>query len=333
MPSSPPVRRFAHEAMTTTFELMLVEADAAYARQASLAFFAEIDRLEKILSRFDPCSEISQINRLRPGESVAVGRDAFDCLLAARQACEATGGRFDPTVGPLLRYWKQEHARPGSHAEGAFERALAAVGMDRILFAIDGEDATPGAPETPGAPHRYLIGLRPEAGPDAPGVEIDLGAIGKGYALDKAWELLADWKIELALLSSGGSTVLAVGEGPDPDSPAGGWRLGVGGLWAKPGDVQSVRLRNFAMSGSGTEVKGEHILDPRTGKPGRKALQAWSLGPSATLSDALSTALIMMTPEEIEAYCQAHPVDSAYVVYPKADGGHETRMFGEFFEM
>jgi thiamine biosynthesis lipoprotein len=167
-------------------------------------------------------------------------------------------------------------------------------------------------------------------------LDLDLGAVGKGYALDKALDVLREWGIENALLHGGTSTAVAVGspevlpadqvssEHPSANAirplgieTLGGWPVGVGAGW--PGAPSRILLSGRALSGSGTEVKGEHILDPRTGAPARRHLAAWASAPTAALSDALSTAFFVMTPEEIEGYIALHPDIWACVVVAYGD--------------
>jgi FAD:protein FMN transferase len=119
----------------------------------------------------------------------------------------------------------------------------------------------------------------------------DLGAIGKGFALDCMAEVLREWSFPAFLLVAGGSSILA------GDSPAGmaGWSCGLG-------DDNSPRrywLNNASLSGSGLAVKGAHILDPRTGQPAGRKNRAWALCDTAAESDALSTACMVLTPAQI----------------------------------
>lgn len=326
MNSQPNLHRFAHQAMNTTFEAHLVDDDANYARQAAHAIFREIDRLEQLLSRFNSCSEIAMINRLRPGECLTVTRDVFDCLYLARQIFDDTGGLFDVSIGPVIRFWRDVRNEVRPFDEAVLEQARARVGLQHLEFRVTG-GAADGNGESTGGPQYLVVGLSPDA--CEAGIDIDLGGIGKGYALDKCLELLEDWGIRSALLSAGGSTVLAIGSGPDGD----GWKLGIGGVHAGPaGAADRVILRDAAMSGSGPELQGEHIFNPVTGRPGRVALQAWSIGPSASVCDALSTAFIMMAPEAVEAYCRDFPQSSAYIAYEGEEPGKpQVRTWGAFF--
>ncbi len=313
------VYRFSHEAMTTTFELIVTQAEAEVALQAALAVFQEIERYERLLSRFDPCSDLSQINRLRPGERVCVTAELFECLQIAQRVSEETRGAFDVTVGPLMRCWRGEEGRVKIPSDEEVEQARARIGMDRVLL-LGQPDL---AEVEQGAPFGFLVGVREEsAGGVTDGVELDLGAIGKGYALDKSIGILDDWGIESAILHSGTSTSLAIGDGGEAGGcwpGERGWPIGVGGDHSAALGLDTVLVRNAAVSGSGKEVKGEHILDPRTGRPARGHAAAWVMCPSATLSDALSTAFMVMPPEEIEAFCARHG-DVAAMVLENREG-------------
>ena len=284
---SPLLHRFSHEAMTTLFEVIIAHPEGEYARQAAAAVFREVDRLENSLSRFNPGSEIGQINLLQPGQSLSVSDDVMDCLLAAVWVANETNGAFDATVGPLVNCYRTLDGKPLIPNEVDLAQARNRVGMRHLLL----------------DPQRHRVGVKTP-------VELDLGAIGKGFALDKGAEILEEWEIGNALLHAGTSSVLAIGTGDRPD----GWAVGIGGDWGAQAGMETVTLSNMALSGSGKEVKGEHILDPRTGHPATGHVAAWSICPSAAVADGLSTAFMVMTGEELKAFCACHPEIEAYVV-------------------
>jgi len=131
-------------------------------------------------------------------------------------------------------------------------------------------------------------------------LEFDLGAIGKGFALDRIAELLRQWDCPSFLLVAGGSSILA-GDSP-PDSP--GWSCGLG----EDDASQRFFLTHASLSGSGLAVKGTHILDPRTGRPAMRQNRAWVLADTASESDALSTACMVLSEPELEqVLAQNHP--------------------------
>ncbi len=269
-PNASSIHRFAREAMTTVFEVVVAGREEEYARQAARAAFDEVDRIERLFSRFDPSSEISRLNRLGAGRKMRVGLETYQCLTIAARMQAETGGAFD--VNYRARANLPELLSLARIADGFEAERLARKGRRK------------------------------------PGVlDLDLGAIGKGYAVDSALEVLKDWGIDNVLVHAGTSTALAIGPGPAPGPRSEGWRVGVASAWKCPGSPRTIRLRDLALSGSGKEVKGEHIFDPRTGLPARGHRAAWAAHPSATVSDAASTAFLVMSTAEAEAFAAAHP--------------------------
>jgi len=284
------LHRCFHEAMTTSFEVIVVHENSTYVRQAAETVFTEIDRLEHLLSRHDGSSDISRINLLKPGESARITPDVFECLAAASWVNHVTEGAFDVTVGPLLKPAGGTTVRSCRPDHGL---SLSRVGMRRLEL----DSAS------------FSVGIKMESG-CSEGVLIDLGAIGKGYALDKAADILEEWGINNYLIVAGGSTALASGDG----DKGCGWKVGVGGQWGKAAGMESICLLNEALSGSGTEVKGEHIVDPATGLKASGHIAAWSVCPSATVADALSTAFMVMSTQKVAAFCGKYVRMSAFVV-------------------
>ena len=145
----------------------------------------------------------------------------------------------------------------------------------------------------------YRVGVK------APGVKLDFGGIGKGYALDECAKILRSEQFELHnwLLDGGTSTYLVSGA-PTPEET--GWALGVGGVWKERTKTPTVvRLSEGSLSGSGFELRGEHVRDVRRGGAAVKWAQSWSRAKSATVADALSTAALALEAREIKAACAA----------------------------
>jgi len=297
-PSLEHVHRFAHEAMGTLFEVAVAGQEKKYAEQASMAVFREVDRLENLFSRFNPCSELGQINRLRPDESLRIGLEVYECLKTAEQVRLDTAGAFDINYKARLRIRGPE-------------------GTER--FQPGGQAGNPGYELSSGA-DGFSIRL-PELGGEnyAASLDLDLGGIGKGYALDRAVSILSDWTVERALVHSGTSTAVAFGSAPGLKEGEEGWPVGVGGKWSSADAPGRVLLRDRALSGSGTEVKGGHILDPGTGREAESHLAAWVSHPSAAIADAISTAFMVMRQDEVEAYCRSHPEVWALVITNKGE--------------
>jgi thiamine biosynthesis lipoprotein len=271
---------FSHKAMATVFEILVGHPDAAYAQKAALEAFLLIDRLEGEFSRFIGNSDISRINRAAVREQVRVNPAVFECLRRSMAAWEMTGGAFDVTVGHLKD--------PGG--KGGPPVRETAAGMDALV--LDGSGF-------------MVTKTRP--------VEIDLGGIGKGFALDRAADLLLEWDLHDVFLHGGTSSVLARGRPSGRD----GWEVTI----SRPEDrgriLHRFVLRDRSMSGSGVE-KGFHIIDPERLAPAQDTLAAWAVAKDAALADALSTAFMVMGWEDVKRLCSEDPDIKAVVV--KKDG-------------
>lgn len=308
----PTLHRFAHDAMATTFEVVLAARSRAYAEAAAEAAFAEIDRLERELSRFIPSSDIARVNALRPGDALQVGIDAFECLQLAEAVWRETGGVFDVTVGGWL-------PRTSTSPPAA----------DRRGDASDPRDGGPNLRVAVGMPLIELNPPRRQVRVRSAGVVVDLGAVGKGYAVDQAVEMLWQWNIAQGLVHAGQSSVFAFGEPADPNVPhRGGWAMPIRDPLDHSRTLGQICLRGESLSGSGRALHGEHILDPRTGLPApTETVGAWAVASSAAMSDAFSTAFMLLTPGEVEACCRR--VAGLSAILALRDGaGTALRSFG-----
>jgi FAD:protein FMN transferase len=293
-------------AMACRFEVMLSSDDAADIAAARAAL-DEADAVETWLTVFRETSAVSNLNRRAAHEDVVVDQELFAILDRSAGLHVQTEGAFDVTSTPLSRCWgflKREGRLP---TEREIEAACAIVGMSHVQL---------------DAPRRRVRFARP-------GVEVNFGAIGKGYALDRMGAVLRGRGSRRALLSAGHSSVLALG------GKGRGWpvdlrpRLAsrrVGRLWIKNGAIGT--------SGAGeqfVEIAGRrygHVIDPRTGRPADGVLGASVIARDAATADALSTAFLIGGPDLARRYCAAHPDVLAVLVLDEP--GERTDVFGRY---
>ena len=298
-----PAYRFPHFAMACRFEVTILDCPAAAAHDAAEAAFERLDELERQLSRFLPGSDVWLISRLAPGAWLTVDLDTEACLLHAVEICAETGGVFDPTTGALRECWRDDEGTDLTPSDEQLRQALARTGMDKLV--IDTEN------------HTVSVKVNRLA--------IDLGGIGKGYAIDEMADVLRDWDIETALIGGGGSTHYRLG------CPRGrnGWRIALGDLDGLMGAMPSFTLRDRASSGSGVTADHIHIIDVHTGRLVTGPRATWAHAPTAAESDALSTAFLLMDASQVQEYCRRH-ADVGGIVAVLADGRTRLERFGRW---
>jgi len=280
--------------MATRFEILLHGENPAWLRAAGEEVLDEVDRLESQLSLYRPTSEIARVNWLAAREPVRVSPNVFRLLQHAKQLHEETGGAFDITIAPLVRCWGFMGGTGQFPEAEAIEAARAKVGMKQIQ--LNADDCT--------------VRFAQE------GVMIDLGAIGKGYAVERAVELLRETGVSSALFHGGTSTIYGLGHPPDSDC----WKVAL--EYPHPEEEQkrarhlaTVALRDEALSvsaiwGRSFVKEGKtfgHVLDPRSGQPVCGTLMTAVALPSATETDALSTALLVSGEAGFETISNLRP--------------------------
>lgn len=293
-PAEPRLFSRAEPAMGTRFEIRLYARSEYRAERAMDAAFAVIHRLDRSLSDYDPGSEISRIGAAA-GSAAALpcAPSTFEVLARARELAEATGGAFDPTVGSLTRLWRR-HARAGT-LPSPREMEEASEGVGYALMLLDRKSGTV-----------RLV---------HPATRLDLGAIAKGYAADRALEVLDSRGCGAALVDAGGD--LAIGGAPPGRE---GWLIGgADGPGAPPrpmvrcgvatsGDrFQSLRAEGAALS---------HIADPRTGGFLAGAPEVTAIAPDSATADALASAFAVLGPADAEAIARTMPGVSAVFRLP-----------------
>jgi FAD:protein FMN transferase len=277
---SVPAVTLACHAMATRFEVVLHGENAAALRAAGEEALRLVEELEGQLSLFRASSEIAHLNARAAREAVRVTPSLFALLQRAQRLNEECGGAFDITIAPLVRCWgfMGGMGRMPSAEEVAEARAKVGMGLVQLR------------------PEDFTVRFARE------GVMLDLGAIGKGYAVERAAEVLREVGVTSALLHGGTSTVQAIGQPPGEEF----WKIAIEipapSKDMPPTLLATVPLKDEAMSVSGVqtnsfEVGGRtfsHIIDPRTGEPARGTVLAAVVLPSATETDVLSTALLTL---------------------------------------
>ncbi|UCE98843.1 MAG: FAD:protein FMN transferase [Planctomycetota bacterium] len=279
--------------MATIFEIFIFHSDSQYAAQAAHAAFDELDFLETELSRFIENSDISRINNLAANQPLQIGLSAFECLQVSVRMYDETDGAFDITIGSLMDCWLGEDKTEQRPSKKKLNVARRHTGLRLI--------------ELDEARHTVTLLTGP--------VQIDLGGIGKGYAIDQMAKLLRDWSIDVALLHSGCSSVLALGAPPGTK----GWPLTLSNPSDQNQTLAYIYLQDRALSGSGLQ-KGLHIIDPHMGKPVEGKIAAWASAADAVAADALSTAFMVMSPDQIRQYCLRHSDMLAMVLVEQQSG-------------
>jgi len=301
-------------AMACRFELLFNAGQYPNDTEAAVAALDVVEKLESQLSYFRPTSEISRLNLLGGDGPVPVSQEVFDLLALALDLSRQTGGAIDVTSTPLWEAWG--FARRGGTVPTEDELAAALEHVGNHLVELD--------------PGQRTVHFK------HPAVRLNLGSLGKGYALDWAAEVLRSAGVADFLFHGGQSSVLARGselkQGAEAP-PSEGWTIGVRHPLRPDQRLGEIRLRNRSLGTSGATFqyfrhKGRrygHILDPRSGRPAERVLTSTVVAPSATLADALSTAFFVMGPEQTAEFCRTRPEIAALLVCP-AEGGRGIRV-------
>ena len=268
--------------MATYFEVALWGRDEEYLQAVADEALREIQRVEQQLSFFRSDSDVRALNVHAAERPVPVDPRVFRLIERAKALSADSGGAFDITVAPLLKAWGFQGAAGAMPGDSEVEAARELVGMD--LIELNPDDFT-------------VKFMRPE-------VQIDLGAIGKGYGIERAAEIIRDAEIPGALIHGGTSTVEAIGLNPDGNP----WPVAIQDPTDSEKQLAVEPLTDTALSISAVHGKffteGDqrygHVIDPRTGRPAQNALLAAVVADSATDSDALSTALLVRGEEYLD---------------------------------
>jgi thiamine biosynthesis lipoprotein len=269
-------------AMATFFEVALWGREDSYLQLVADEALREIQRVEQQLSFFRSDSEVRGLNVYAADRPVPVDPRVFRLIERAKALAADSGGAFDITIAPLLKAWGFQGSAGAMPTDSAVESARKLVGMDLIEL----------------NPDDFTVQFTKR------GVQIDLGAIGKGYGIERAAEIIRDAEIPGALIHGGTSTVEAIGLNPEGNP----WPVAIQDPTDSEKRLAIVPLADSALSISAVHGKFfmdedqqyGHVLDPRTGSPVQNALLAAVVADSAADSDALSTALLVRGEEFLD---------------------------------
>jgi thiamine biosynthesis lipoprotein len=296
---------FTEVHMGTRFRIVLYARDDATAKLAARAAFARAAELDAIMSDYKADSELMRLCKQAGGPPVPVSADLFAILYRSQDVARRSKGAFDVTVGPLVRLWRRARKTRRLPDPKDLEEALKRVGYDKMR--LDAERRTV----------QLLVA----------GMLLDLGGIGKGYAVEEMLAVLRRYGITRALVQASGD--IAVGDAP-PDAK--GWKIGLAPLRDPDAEPDHyLLLEHAAVSTAGdarqhVEIDGKrysHIIDPRTGQAvvGRSSVSV--IAPDGTTTDGLDTALSVMGPEAGLALVEA--TDAAACIFVReGKGGLET---------
>ncbi|MFN7919186.1 MAG: FAD:protein FMN transferase [Bryobacteraceae bacterium] len=264
------------DAMGSTYTIVAYGDDRNKLQAAVDQSFEEIHRLDEALSNYKPHSEWSMVNREAGSRAVRVTPELFRLLEDCLSYSGKTEGAFDITVGPLVRTWGFYKGSGRLPHRAEIRTALAKVGYRNVI--LDKENSTV----------RFA----------KPGMEIDPGGIGKGYAVDRIVEVLRGLGISSALVSAGGSSIYGLGAPPHES----GWKVDIRHPKKRGETAGTVTLRDMSMSTSGTSEKFfvsggvtySHIFDPRTGYPAPGMLSVSVIAPRTLDSEAYTKPLFIL---------------------------------------
>ena len=300
--SQPVMYQEARRLMWTKFEIIAYGPDRSRLAEAAEAAFEEIDRLDRQMSNYSETSELTYINRNAAREDVIVEKGLFDLLKLSLDYNRETGGAFDITVGPLMRSW------------GFFNdsgRVPDAKELASVVARV-------------GSKHVNLNERARTIRFDREGVELDLGGIAKGYAVDKAAAILRESGVTSALISSGSSSICAIGAPPKQAA----WRIEVSDPTDRSQHLTTIDLKDESISSSGchektSKVDGKtycHIMDPRTGHPIEGMLGATIITPLGVEAEALSKATMLNGIEWTKQLAKKRADVRAILYYSGQDG-------------
>lgn len=278
---SPATVTRSNQVMGTLAAVTAIAPDQQTAEAAVAAAYERLDDVNRLMSDYVEDSEIGRLNRLAPGETMTLSPETYECLSRAIQFHHLSGGTFDPTCRPLVWLWKDAAKRGALPSEAEIAEAQERTGPDKLML----------------DPQTRSVAV------EIAGMQVDLGGIAKGYALDLAAEAMKKAGATAGLVDVGGD-IVAFGRKPDGSA----WRIGVRDPSAADRSIYGIRLAltDAAVATSGVqerfyEIGGQrysHIIDPRTGRPAAQAPSVTVIAPDGITADAWATVFSVLPPEE-----------------------------------
>ncbi|HPG08638.1 MAG TPA: FAD:protein FMN transferase [Saprospiraceae bacterium] len=261
--------------MGSRFDITVVAMDSIKADQYIDLAVQEISRIEKLISSWDPASETSRINRNAGIEPVRVDKELFDLIKRSLAISRLTDGAFDITYASMDKIWKFDGSMTEMPTVEAIRNSVSRVGFGKIV--LDESNFTVFLPEA--------------------GMKIGFGAIGKGYAADKAKKMLMDYGVQAGIINASGD-MNTWGKQPNDED----WKVAITNPMDKGKAFGLVPVRQGAVVTSGdyekyvefNGIRYTHIIDPKTGYPAHGVISSTVFAPSAELADALATSLFVM---------------------------------------
>jgi thiamine biosynthesis lipoprotein len=286
--------------MACQFQILLNADEQHSAVETAVQALDLVEELEEQLSIFRTESQITRVNRLAAEKPQAVSPDVFQLLTLAKQIWQETNGAFDITSTPLSKVW-------GFHTRQS---------------TLPLPDDITSAQQTLGC--QFLQLKNNAVSFDHPQLEINLGGIGKGYALDRCRQHFAGQQIENYLLHAGHSSILAHGNRKNSSTNNRGWQIALRHPLIPQRQLANIWLQDHAIGTSGDAnqffyhqgKRYGHVIDPRSGWPVQDTLSATVISHSAATADALATAFFVIGPENATRYCQQHPGTSFIIATP-----------------
>lgn len=283
--------------MGTVFEMVAYDPSPACAKAAIDAAFRKIVRLDNVMSNYKSDSDLSRLNRAAHFHSWRVQSDLYRVIKESFRYSKLSDGKFDITVAPLVDYWKAQMRGERITTKEEEQKLRNCVGYEKIELL---------------PPDQVKL--------HSPCLQIDLGAIGKGYAVDRAAAVLRSHGISRALIDAGGSTIFALGSPPGQLS----WIVHLRDASGKINP--QVKLSDNSVSTSAQTPASRlginsaaHIIDPKKGTPVKTTLAVSAVAQTATASDALSTTLLLLGPKEGERLVRSMPATAAIWISPTGE--------------